>query len=113
MTTSLTDAEKLELVAAWILDDERNPGRNEVQTDLRRMAANLRGPDLQGAVAEGRTVLPDATDDQATRIEAWASRVLDIAAMARRRTGREPRTDRGWNWVCYCAVCRALRQSVS
>ena len=31
---------------------------------------------LLGAVAEGRNVLPDATDDQAAVIEKWASGVL-------------------------------------
>ena len=53
----LTDSQRLLLLAAWfdmwdrpetdrqaILDDARNPGRNDVQSDLRRMAALLARP---------------------------------------------------------------------
>lgn len=58
-TEPLTDSDKLLLLAAWfdmwdhpatdrqaILDDPRNPGRNEVQADLRRIAAALASPSL-------------------------------------------------------------------
>jgi len=51
---ALTDSEKLLVLAAWfdmwdrpetdrqaILDDPRNPGRNDVQADLRRISAAL------------------------------------------------------------------------
>lgn len=60
-----TDAEKLLLLAAWfdmwdrpetdrqaILDDPRNPGRNEVQRDLRRIAGLLAGPPTVVVVPE-------------------------------------------------------------
>jgi len=58
MTVTLTDSEKLLVLAAWfdmwdrpeadrqaILDDNRNPGRNGVQRDLRRIAASLADPE--------------------------------------------------------------------
>ena len=55
MTALLTDAEKLRVLAAWfdmwdetryedrqrLLDDEQNPGKNDVQSDLRRIADRL------------------------------------------------------------------------
>lgn len=37
-------------------------------------------------------------------------RLLEVIAMAFARTGNQPKVDRGWGWVCYCEVCRALRE---
>ena len=36
-------------------------------------------------------------------------RLLEIIAMAGRRVGPVRRVERGYQWVCYCAVCCALR----
>lgn len=55
--STFSDSDKLRLLAAWfdmwdatrhddrqrILDDENNPGKNDVQRDLRRIAASLEG----------------------------------------------------------------------
>lgn len=40
-------------------------------------------------------------------------RLLEIIDLARKRTGREPKADRGWSWACYCVVCSELRKAVS
>jgi hypothetical protein len=58
LRVALSDSEKLILLAAWfdmwdrpetdrqtILDDPRNPGRNDVQRDLRRIALALATPE--------------------------------------------------------------------
>ncbi len=39
-------------------------------------------------------------------------RLLEIIEMALRRTGNEPKPDRGWSWACYCSVCCELRRLV-
>jgi hypothetical protein len=39
-------------------------------------------------------------------------RLLEIIEMAKARTGREVKVDRGWSWQCYCVVCSALRRLV-
>jgi hypothetical protein len=36
-------------------------------------------------------------------------RLLEIIDMARSRIGNAEKVDRGWNWLCYCRVCAALR----
>jgi hypothetical protein len=39
-------------------------------------------------------------------------RLLEIIEMARRKTGNQPKKDRGWSWACYCPVCVDLRALV-
>jgi hypothetical protein len=44
----------------------------------------------------------------------WA-RLLEVVEMASRRIRRDTRgkPDRGYQWVCYCVVCREIRRAVT
>lgn len=66
MPDTMSDSEKLIVLAAWfdmwdevwvsdrqrLLDDESNPGKNDVQADLRRIAGSLVAAAVQRTVTE-------------------------------------------------------------
>lgn len=101
MSDELRDSDKLLLLAAWfdmwdrpetdrqaILDDSRNPGRNDVQRDLRRIAAALAArPDSPALDCAGCRVYHDLGHPDRVPV--------DGAAEAPERPAPDPLTEYG------------------